>query len=69
MEPRTINLEPSWITVAQMAVNIIKYGDNDEHGIKMVMDMGYKLALVRAQADDCPDQLKNPENPNPGWEA
>ena len=60
MTVRTVNVEPSWIVLADLAVALIEQGGKDagEEGRIMVRDMGWRLAQARAEADDCPEHLK-----------
>ena len=56
----TVSVEPSWISLANLAISLIEQGgkDNGEEGRIMVRDMGRRLAQVRATQDNCPDHLK-----------
>ena len=55
-----INIEPSYIVVANIAIMLMETGDEKgrEEGRKLIRDMGDKLAKVRATQPDCPDHLK-----------
>ena len=48
-EPITINIEPSWNTVAEIALALLRDGTPQgvEEGAKLVRDMGRKLAVLR----------------------
>jgi len=60
MTVREVNVEPSWIAIANIAISLIEQGgaDNGERGREIVRDMGNKLAQMRAEQDDCPEHLK-----------
>ena len=64
--PRTINTEPSWEAVANIAIMLIENGDDawdgKEKGRELVRDMGAKLAQVRATQADCPPHLAQEED-------
>jgi len=57
----TVNVEPSWIALAEVAISLIEQGGkgNGEEGRIMVRDMGKRLAQVRATQDNCPEHLKD----------
>ena len=54
---RTVNVEPSWIAIADMAINLMESG-NAKEGKSIIREMGQSLADMRATQDDCPDHLK-----------
>ena len=55
-----INIEPSFIVVANIAIMLMEIGDEKgkEEGRKLIRDMGDKLAKIRATQPDCPNHLK-----------
>jgi hypothetical protein len=55
----SINIEPSWETVAEIALALIDNGTakGQLEGRKLVRDMGAKLAAIRSQQSDAPDHL------------
>ena len=54
---RTVNVEPSWIAMADIAIRQTESG-NAEEGKRIIREMGQNLAEIRATQDDCPDHLK-----------
>ena len=54
---RTVNVEPSWIAMADIAIRQIESG-NAEEGKRIIREMGQHLAEIRATQDDCPEHLK-----------
>ena len=54
---RTVNVEPSWIAMADIAIRQIESG-NAEEGKRIIREMCQNLAEIRATQDDCPDHLK-----------
>ena len=53
----TVNVEPSWIAIADIAIRQIENGSAEE-GKRIIREMGQHLADIRATQDDCPDHLK-----------
>jgi len=56
----TVNIEPSWEAVANIAILAIEDGtpEGKRKGREIVRDMGVKLAKLRASQPNCPDHLK-----------
>lgn len=56
----TINIEPSWINLAELAISMVQ--DSNENTVSsgklIIRDMAEKLARVRANQPDCPAHLK-----------
>ena len=67
----TVNVEPSWIALADLAIALIEQGgaDNGEGGREIVRDMGKKLAQMRAEQDDCPEHLREGGRWSPNRDA
>ena len=67
----TVNVEPSWIALADLAISLIEQGgaDNGEGGREIVRDMGKKLAQMRAEQDDCPEHLREGGRWSPNRDA
>jgi len=54
---RTVNVEPSWIAIADIAIRQLENGSAEE-GKRIIREMGQHLAEIRATQDDCPEHLK-----------
>ena len=68
----TVNVEPSWIALANIAIMLIENGEGDqgkEKGRELVREMGQHLADMRATQDDCPDHLKEGARWGPNRDA
>ena len=71
MTVRTVNVEPSWIALADLAIALIEQGGagNGEEGREIVRDMGKKLAQMRAEQDECPEHLREGGRWSPNRDA
>ena len=70
MTVREVNVEPSWIAIANIAISLIEQGgEGVEHGREMIRDMGKKLAQMRAEQDDCPEHLREGGRWSPNRDA
>ena len=55
---RTVNVEPSWIAIADIAISRQLENGSAEEGKRIIREMGQHLAEIRATQDDCPEHLK-----------
>ena len=57
LEYETVNIEPSWKAIAEIAILHMETGDKD-YGRQVIRAIGNRLADARSRQENCPDHLR-----------